>query len=680
MIKSIISATILLMIVHLNSKASNIFNDNYILENEKDNTTLEPGDYYISSSTGDDSNDGSITSPWKTLDKISNTILVAGKTVFFKKGDTFVGHFVVNGSGTIESPITITSYGTGNQPIITGAVGSAFGGDHREAILVENNQYIVFNDIEVQNERTVSKSGVNDLHAYGIQILNSGPASRILKGFTFQNLTLRNVYSLDDDVTPEEFDEFEVAGIRIFTAWRTIANPASIQDILVEDCYFEDIQRLGVHIKHGGSNTTVETESRNINVVCRNNTFKQLGGTSILPQGVYNCLIENNMFDRPGSSVDFRMPGRGSSVWTIKCINSVIQYNNCISTRGYFDSHGIHIDLSNKNTFIQYNYMEDCEGGFVEILSNNLNSVYRYNVSVNDGWRSYGGADGTWSNSNHTIWVQSTDGISSHNYIYNNTVIKDESKVIDINNEKKTTTAIDLNGQYIYVFNNIFRSINGSGIGTQQAIVNHNGTEAIISNNLFEGNFDIPWSPNDFPTFDSNKIQANPLFVGTGTDKAYYQLTASSPAIDTGMFMSVPEVQEAGTGIFANVKSFPEVDIFGNVVYPTGKINIGADNNYSTGMPLSVNDFDKFNQSLIVYPTNQGTGLFLKFNQTVNDSIVASLYDITGKILHSNSNKLTNTGENTFIMDLDFNLSNGIYILKIKNGNQFISRKVMLFK
>ena len=31
--------------------------------------------------------------------------------------------------------------------------------------------------------------------------------------------------------------------------------------------------------------------------------------------------------------------------------------------------------------------MEDCEGGFVEILGGNTNAVYRFNISVNDGYR-----------------------------------------------------------------------------------------------------------------------------------------------------------------------------------------------------------------------------------------------------------------------------------------------------
>ena len=85
--------------------------------------------------------------------------------------------------------------------------------------------------------------------------------------------------------------------------------------------------------------------------------FSYNGGSAVLPNATYNCLIENNIFDHPGASTDSRMPGRGSSVWNINAINTISQYNMCISTRGYLDSHGIHIDNRNVNTFVQYNYI-----------------------------------------------------------------------------------------------------------------------------------------------------------------------------------------------------------------------------------------------------------------------------------------------------------------------------------
>ena len=61
-------------------------------------------------------------------------------------------------------------------------------------------------------------------------------------------------------------------------------------------------------------------------------------------------------------------------VWNYYSVNTVIQYNQCIGIRGILDSHGIHVDHHNKDTVVQYNYMEDCEGGFVEILGGNVNA------------------------------------------------------------------------------------------------------------------------------------------------------------------------------------------------------------------------------------------------------------------------------------------------------------------
>jgi len=100
------------------------------------------------------------------------------------------------------------------------------------------------------------------------------------------------------------------------------------------------------------------------------------------------------------------MIGRGSAVWNWNSVNTIIQRNKAIGIRGILDSHGIHVDHKNINTFIQYNYMEDCEGGFVEILGGNETAVYRFNISVNDGWRD----NPNWRNSNHTIWLNDKIG------------------------------------------------------------------------------------------------------------------------------------------------------------------------------------------------------------------------------------------------------------------------------
>lgn len=528
----------------------------------------EPRNYYLSSSSGDDNNEGTLNSPWLTLEKISNTSLMAGDTVLFKRGDRFDGHFVVNGSGEETKPIVLTAYGEGNQPIITGEVGEQGGGDYQEAILVKNNDNIVFDGLEVNNERTVNRDGVNEEDAYGIYIVNSG--NKVLNNFTLRNMTFKNVYAPKPVLKEEGEDSFnglEVAGVTFYTSRnKTSGQEKNINNILVEDCYFTDLQRLGSHIKHAGGDNGVGNDSINCNtnIVFRNNEFHHLGGTSVLPIRTYNCLIEHNLFNHPGSNKDARMPARGSSVWTWRCHNTVIQYNKCLSTRGYLDSHGIHIDHENVNTFIQYNYMEDCEGGFVEILGGNVNSVYRFNVSVNDGWRENPG----WKNSNHTLWINENVPSGTHysdgNYIYNNTVYMDSAY----------TTAIDIDGKNTHIYNNIFHAKKGN-IGGKQVTIKSNNTALYISNNLFQGTVD-----NRFKTRDNNAIVGNPDFHQEGALSKYgYQLKASSVAIDAGVAKLGPPIPNAGTGIFKHVPAYPDVDFYGNSVdLSQGTPNIGACN------------------------------------------------------------------------------------------------------
>lgn len=79
------------------------------------------GTTYFVSAAGNDSNSGTSTSaPWKTLAKVSSTILQPGDTVSFRRGDTFTGGVVTTQSGTATAPITLNAYGTGNPPTVTG--------------------------------------------------------------------------------------------------------------------------------------------------------------------------------------------------------------------------------------------------------------------------------------------------------------------------------------------------------------------------------------------------------------------------------------------------------------------------------------------------------------------------------------------------------------------------------
>ncbi|WP_409340455.1 right-handed parallel beta-helix repeat-containing protein [Paenibacillus sp. MBLB4367] len=80
-----------------------------------------PTTYYVSFTSGNDSNSGtSASTPWKTLGKVSSQTFNAGDTILLKKGDNWTGETLyLNGIGTNTNWITLSSYGTGGKPSIT---------------------------------------------------------------------------------------------------------------------------------------------------------------------------------------------------------------------------------------------------------------------------------------------------------------------------------------------------------------------------------------------------------------------------------------------------------------------------------------------------------------------------------------------------------------------------------
>ena len=84
---------------------------------------------------------------------------------------------------------------------------------------------------------------------------------------------------------------------------------------------------------------------------------------------------------------------------------------DCLLLQLYFnvldgpqDSYGAHIDFGNENVVFQYNFSYNNEGGFVEILGDNINCGYRYNISVNDGYR-VDPNNNQWDKKGKIFWV-----------------------------------------------------------------------------------------------------------------------------------------------------------------------------------------------------------------------------------------------------------------------------------
>jgi len=80
-----------------------------------------PTTYYVSSSLGNDGNDGlSTATAWQTVGRVNAQNLLAGDSVLFLRGDRWNESLVPTSSGTQGNPIVFDAYGTGPAPNLTG--------------------------------------------------------------------------------------------------------------------------------------------------------------------------------------------------------------------------------------------------------------------------------------------------------------------------------------------------------------------------------------------------------------------------------------------------------------------------------------------------------------------------------------------------------------------------------
>lgn len=75
--------------------------------------------YFIDSNLGSDTNTGlEASQPWRSLSKLNSVVLVPGTVVALRRESTWNEELRIVYSGTENNPITITAYGSGNDPTI----------------------------------------------------------------------------------------------------------------------------------------------------------------------------------------------------------------------------------------------------------------------------------------------------------------------------------------------------------------------------------------------------------------------------------------------------------------------------------------------------------------------------------------------------------------------------------
>ncbi len=427
--------------------------------------------YYIDAVNGNDNNSGHFPgSAWISLAKVNQTVFQPGDKILFKAGDTWTGQLELKGSGTPRAPIQINRYGKGKNPAIHGK------GGRRYTLLLKNIEYWEIRNLEITNtgKDTVPGRG-------GVMILagNFGDCHHIV-------LDSLEIHHVNGSLIKKKG-----GGSAIY--WRNYGDSVKTRfiDLQITNCHLHHCTRNGI-VSGGYSNRSKWYPS--LKVVIRNNLLEQIPGDGIVPIGTDGTLIEYNvMRDCPDV-----LPGSeaAAGIWPWSSDNTIIQFNEVSGHKAKWDGQGFDSDWNSQNTIIQYNYSHDNYGGFLLVCNNGnnihttrnigtLNTIVRYNVSINDGIRPYETGRKDWFSP-----IMHITGPADNTRIYNNVFIispktsgQGDNRIVVMNNwggpwPKNTFFA-----------NNIFYAK-----GTASFLF-AGDSNTVFSNNCFFGNFEK--LPND---------------------------------------------------------------------------------------------------------------------------------------------------------------------------------------
>ena len=359
--------------------------------------------YYVSIE-GDDNNPGTLTAPFKTIQKINGLTLRPGNAVYFKGGETFKGSLVIGpiiisplAEGKPDSSIWVSSYGDG-QAIINGDSGRAI------SLYRIKNAYI-------SNLKLVGLGRKNGNHENGLAILNC------------ENIRVRDI----------NISGFQKSGLLIDSA----------SDVGCDNVFAHDNGSAGITVE-GDS----KKASRNINIDdCRaeNNPgdptkLDNHSGNGIVVGHCTNvtiraCSATNNGWDMP------RIGNGPVGIWCYEAdsvfIEHCLSYNNKTSRDGA-DGGGFDLDGGTTHSIIEDCYSYGNRGSGYCIFqywgaSPWHDNIIRNNITENDGTVSD-------SQAGLYIWNSSDDPKQFYNCkVYGNIVYNEKVAAISFSDKSENS-------------------------------------------------------------------------------------------------------------------------------------------------------------------------------------------------------------------------------------------------
>ncbi|WP_036693103.1 right-handed parallel beta-helix repeat-containing protein [Pedobacter glucosidilyticus] len=520
----------------------------------------EAKNYYFNAQNGQDNYSGlSPNHAFRSLAKIAELKLIAGDSILLAGGITFYEPLILKGlKGNHDKPIVISTYKTEG---FTKAKIDAK--DFANGVLLLN-----CSSVEVSNLFITANAGrlepVNGkLPEMRCGVLVKSNYAGKFSHINLKNLTIKDVYYEEPGFTRGK-DEVKTSNGTQKYGWGIrfiVEGEALLDNIKVEAC---DI----AHVSHTGLKLTGKKESI-LNIKLLNNKVTNVGGPGIQMSGVKKGLVSGNLIDSSGSKKDSRNWGRGSGLWTWGTSDVIIEKNAFLNANGPGDSAGCHIDYNCNNIIVQYNLSANNAGGFCEILGNNYNCAYRYNISINDGFR-IKGKDGAFQEGK-IFWLSGYVGNKIkpkgpfNSYIYNNTIYT--------KNEMIAQVAIATSASGVLVANNIFHLEGVSKFVAGDQLKAESIEQVEIDNCFFQNNLFLrknSW-PKEAIIKDTKPLYGDAAFTNKGGFKLEDYIPKNTALIkDKGI-----EIKKInGDAVGLTVGLAVEYDILGNKI--TAMPDLGA--------------------------------------------------------------------------------------------------------
>lgn len=514
-------------------------------------------EYYVNAATGNDKNNGkSETQAWQSLAKVSNTNFKPGDIILLANGQEFKGSIEwTNLSGSKSKPIVISSYmvsGSTMKPVINAK-------DHLGGIVLVNCSHIKVDGLTiVANGGKAPKKTKKGIRC-GVLVTTS-------KAGVFQNISLENLEVKDvfyenpnfqrgkDEVRSANGTQSYGWGIRFINTNKD----AMLKDVLVQSCTVSNVAHTGIKLK-----------GKLEGLKLYNNEVFKTGGPGMQFSLVTDAHVKGNNINYSGSHDDSRKWGRGSGLWTWGVKKALIEHNSFRNAFGPADSAGCHIDFNCNDVIVQYNVSENNAGGFAEILGNNWNCAYRYNVSINDGYRVK--KKGVAFQEGKIYWLSGFVGKDRkrhgpyNSYFYNNTIYVKSDILAKMAVAKVASGALLMNN--IFYIEGKSKAVLGDQYQPQEA------GEATIENIVFKNNLFLKaenW-PKDVLIQDEAPVFGNPQFVNAG-GKEIKDYTPTNIELIKNKGIEIPFIPKDKKGLFIGLKV--EKDILGNKI--KGNPDMGA--------------------------------------------------------------------------------------------------------